>query len=86
MYFLKPEYHTPISTYVYGPKSFQVAFQGMQIRAWEIHIVDAFRKLQSEQNRLQTFCMGSLDTLSAPGRKEQPKPFMPDVLNHAWQL
>jgi len=53
----KPKYHAPIGANRDGVKALQVALERMQPKAWNIHVLDGLRRIESCQNVAQFLSM-----------------------------
>lgn len=47
---LKAKDNTSVRPYRHGPKSLQHTFQGMQAKAWQVHMFNGRRSVQGRQN------------------------------------
>jgi hypothetical protein len=46
----KTEDDPPIGAHRHRPKASEITFKGMKVKAWDLHIRDGFRSIQTRQN------------------------------------
>jgi hypothetical protein len=83
---LESKDNSPISRYGHGPEAGQLSFQGMEPIAWQPHILNGQRFVESGQDtaNLLDLCCGQLSTIII--LKEARKPLVLEILNHCFIL